>query len=183
MSQDIFKRFKLFTADSHGILAQHEDVISSRTISLSSTYETLDNLSVVQDDLLRQALRCVEQKLFRAAHVMAFACLMDYLEKWCSDESFVSVNNAHPNWNIVNLDNLKESHSDFAIVLAMKKGGMISKTQQKAFHGLLSRRNECAHPSDYFPNLNQSLGYVSEIIERIRKIQLDRGLLPVVSII
>jgi hypothetical protein len=35
--------------------------------------------------------------------------------------------------------------------------------------GLLARRHECAHPSSYTPNLNQSLGYVSELLERAGK--------------
>jgi hypothetical protein len=41
----------------------------------------------------------------------------------------------------------------------------------KALHGLLNRRNECAHPSEYFPDLNQTLGYVSELFSRIEWLQ------------
>jgi hypothetical protein len=41
----------------------------------------------------------------------------------------------------------------------------------KALHGLLSRRNECAHASDYFPDLNETLGYVVELFQRIAYLQ------------
>jgi hypothetical protein len=48
---------------------------------------------------------------------------------------------------------------------------VISKSERKAFHGLLNRRNECAHPSDFFPDMNQSLGYISEIVSRLEALE------------
>lgn len=41
----------------------------------------------------------------------------------------------------------------------------------KALHGLLNRRNECAHPSEYFPDLNETLGYIGELFKRIKQLQ------------
>jgi hypothetical protein len=41
----------------------------------------------------------------------------------------------------------------------------------KALHGLLNRRNECAHPSDYFPNFNETLGYLAELFQRVAFLQ------------
>jgi hypothetical protein len=49
--------------------------------------------------------------------------------------------------------------------------GLLSKAASKALLGLLSKRNECAHPSGYSPSLNESLGYVSEILGRIEALQ------------
>jgi hypothetical protein len=40
----------------------------------------------------------------------------------------------------------------------------------RTLHGLLSRRNECAHPSEYFPDLNMTLGYISDLIDRIKRL-------------
>ena len=45
----------------------------------------------------------------------------------------------------------------------------------KALHGLLNRRNECAHPSDYFPDLNETLGYLSELFQRIEYLERRRA--------
>jgi len=47
----------------------------------------------------------------------------------------------------------------------------LTKSEMKALHGLLNKRNECAHPSEYFPDLNETLGYISELLNRIRKIR------------
>ncbi len=41
----------------------------------------------------------------------------------------------------------------------------------KALHGLLNKRNECAHPEDYYPSLNDTLGYLDEIFKRIGMLQ------------
>ena len=38
-------------------------------------------------------------------------------------------------------------------------------------HGLLTRRNECAHPSTYLPGLNETLGYIAETLNRIEYLQ------------
>ena len=38
------------------------------------------------------------------------------------------------------------------------------KNVEQALHGLLKRRNLCAHPTDYLPDLNMALGYLSEIL-------------------
>jgi len=46
--------------------------------------------------------------------------------------------------------------------------------QQKdaeALHGLLNTRNECAHPSDFFPDLNDAVGYVSSLVKRVDHLQ------------
>jgi hypothetical protein len=41
----------------------------------------------------------------------------------------------------------------------------------KALHGLLNKRNECAHPSDFYPDMNGSLGYISELLSRVATLQ------------
>lgn len=49
--------------------------------------------------------------------------------------------------------------------------GALSKPESKALFGMLSKRNECAHPGDYFPSFNETLGYITEIMVRLRKLQ------------
>ncbi|ACV80651.1 hypothetical protein [Nakamurella multipartita] len=37
----------------------------------------------------------------------------------------------------------------------------------KALQGLLAKRNECAHPGNYEPSINDTLGYLDEMMKRI----------------
>ena len=52
-----------------------------------------------------------------------------------------------------------------------KSTGLTSKTVTKALLGLLNKRNECAHPSEYYPGLTETLGYVTELLQRIEAIR------------
>ena len=44
---------------------------------------------------------------------------------------------------------------------------VVNKAEQKALHGLLSKRNECAHPTGYKPTLNETIGFVAELPNRV----------------
>lgn len=124
--------------------------------------------------MLRQALRCLEEEVYRAAHVMAWAAIADYLEEYLAEDGFAKLNAARQKWKVIDLDDLKDRFGEHAIIESMKEVKLITKGQMKALHGLLSKRNECAHPSGYFPDLNQTLGYVSEILSRLRTLQAKR---------
>jgi len=69
-----------FEADAHRILAKREAAVS-RVITIEDTYRTLTGLSLHQDQLLRESLTCLENGLHRAAHVMAWAGFMDYIQE------------------------------------------------------------------------------------------------------
>ena len=159
-----------FRKAANSILAQHESS-AQRAITIEQTYKELNNLSVRQDELLRQSIRCIESSLFRAAHVLAFAGLMDFLEEKLAQDGFVALNSARPKWNIHSLEDLRETVSDHQIIEVLNEVRYCSKTEKKALLGLLNKRNECAHPSDYYPNLNETLGYISEVISRISTFQ------------
>lgn len=157
-------------SEAHSILSMQENS-RSRVISLEESYNKVENLSVKQDDLFKQSLRCIENELYRAAHVMGWAAFIDYLETIIEEDNFVSLNISRPKWNIKSLIQLRESYPEAQIIDAMRDANLIGKSEAKAFHGLLTRRNECAHPSDYYPDLNSSLGYISEILKRIELLQ------------
>jgi hypothetical protein len=142
-----------------------------RSITIEETYASLQKLSVKQDELFRQSLRCIESELYRAAHVLAWAALMDFIEEQLGKDAFVGVNRVKTNWKVKTVEDLRDVGSDFQIIDALRDTGLCTKTQEKALKGLLNKRNECAHPTDYFPDLNQSLGYLSEILNRIATFQ------------
>jgi hypothetical protein len=138
---------------------------------LEDSYKKLSALSLSQDDLLRQALRCVEEELYRAAHVMAWAAFMDFLEEKLGNDGLVKVRAAYPSWKAASVEELRENVVEHQIIIAARGVGLLNKAEEKAFHGMLSKRNECAHPSAYFPGLNEALGYISELLNRIGQMQ------------
>lgn len=171
MLAQIFERVRRFETDAHKILSKYE-ASPSRIVELAKTYKELIGLSIQQDELFRQALRCVENELYRAAHVMAWAGFMDFLEQKIASDGFKKLHSAYSSWlKYKTVEDLREYVSEYQIVKAARTIGLCSKNQTKALHGLLNKRNECAHPSSYYPQLNESLGYISELLQRIKQLQ------------
>lgn len=178
MLREILARIDNFHKEVHTLFQKYE-TSKSRIIDLSKTYKQLNTLSLRQDDLFRQALRCVEQGLFRAAHVMAWAAFMDFLEEKIKNKGFKKLHQAYPNWaKYTTIEELREYVSEYQLIDCTKKLNLCSKTQVKALHGLLNKRNECAHPSDFYPELNESLGYISELFQRISQLQTRQASKP-----
>ncbi len=159
-----------FQKEAHQILGGHEES-PSRIIHLKKSYEDIGSLSIQQDDLFRQALRCCEHELYRAAHVMAWAAFMDFLEEKISSDGFRKLHAAYPKWRFNTIDDLREGVSEYQLIEATRKIGLCGKNQMKALHGLLNKRNECAHPSGLYPGLNETLGFISELFQRILQLK------------
>lgn len=138
---------------------------------LEDTYRKLQQLALSQDEMLRQALRCVENELYRAAHVMAWAGFMDVLEEKMGSDGLKKLAACRPGWKSKTMADLREQIAEYQLVEAARDMGLCHKSEMKSLHGLLSTRNECAHPSDYYPGLNESLGYVSNLLGRIAAVQ------------
>ena len=166
-------RARAFEKEAHGILAIHE-AAPSRVILLEDTYHQLSHLSIRQDDLLRQALRCIENELFRAAHVMAWAGFVDFLEEKLASDGLKKVRQKRPNWDVKSVEELRESVPEYQLIEVSRDVGLCTRIQTKALLGLLNMRNECAHLSDYYPDLNDTFGYVSELLKRIGMLQPKR---------
>jgi hypothetical protein len=167
---EVVGRVLAFEREAHGILAVHE-AAPSRLVLLEGTYKKLGALSLQQDELLRQALRCIENELYRAAHVMAWAGFMDFLEEKLSSDGLVKIRALRSSWKASSREELRENNVEYQLIDAARDLGLCGKTEAKALQGLLSKRNECAHPSSYFPNLNETLGYVSEVLSRIDRLK------------
>jgi len=169
MSEDIRKllnRVQYFEKEAHKVLSVHE-ASPSRIINLEDTYKKLKGLSLDQDELFRQALRCIESKLFRAAHVMAWAGFMDSLEEKIGSDGFKKLRSKRPKWKFKNLEELRERVPEHQLIEVCKDLGLCTKNETKSILGSLAKRNECAHPSSFFPKLNDTLGYISELFQRI----------------
>ena len=176
MSDDFIEEWRersaAFEAAAHELFAQHETSKASRVISLTQTWRDLKGLSLLQESLFRDALLCIERGVFRAAHVMCWAAFMDLLEQKLSSDNLVAVHTMRPKWKkYKTIEELRENIVEFQLLDAARDVGLLSKTTAKTLQGLLSKRNECAHPSGYEPDLNESLGYASELIARSKTLQ------------
>jgi hypothetical protein len=161
---------KAFAAEAHAILGRHESS-PSRVFLLEDSYRKLTALTLKQDDLMRQALRCMEKELYRASHVMAWAGFMDFLEEKLGSDGFVKLRAHRAKWVFANVIELRESVVEYQIIDAAWDVGLCEKSEAKALQGLLNKRNECAHPSDFYPGLNETVGYFSEILQRIETLR------------
>ena len=164
--QDWLEKIEKFKSAAHLILGVQESS-KSRIVVLSDSYDSLKDLNVKQDDLFRQAFTCLEKECFRAAHVMAWAAFMDFLEEKLFEDGGVKIKLARPNWNIHSPEDLRETANEFQIIDTLEIVALCVKSERKALHGLLNKRNECAHPTDYFPQLNDTLGYITELLSRV----------------
>lgn len=163
------KRLTDLEAEAHVIFGRLESA-KSRTKTLDQSYQALSGLSLHHDDVFRQALRCVENELFRAAHVMAWAGFVDCLHTLVSSDSFAKLNTARQSWAISSIDQLAENYTEHALIEALQVANVVGKPEKKALHGMLSKRNECAHAGTYFPGFNETLGYISEIFSRLYRL-------------
>ena len=102
---------------------------------------------------------------------MAWAAFIDFIESILESDNFKKVHLARPNWSkFKTIEILKENISEYQIIEVAKDTGLLSKAETKSLLGLLSKRNECAHPTTFEPKLNDSLGYISELINRLEQI-------------
>jgi hypothetical protein len=166
---NVLTRLAALDLEANAILATHE-AASARVMTLEPSYDALGALSIGQDELFRESLRAVEVGLYRAAHVLAWAGFVDYLHELLGGEHLAAVQTARAKWKLDSAEDFRE-YSEFQVIEAGKAAGVYRNTMMKAMHGLLNRRNECAHPTDYFPDLNETLGYIGELIKRVKQLQ------------
>lgn len=151
---DILGSVSNFHHESRKILSQVE-TSAERVITIEEAYKKLTALNLRQDELIRESLRCIETGLFRAAHVMSWSAMSDFIASKLA---------SHTNKS---LDDVREQFNDHRIIEQLRVRGLITKSLEKALKGLLNKRDECSHPSDYFPELDQTLGFVREVLERL----------------
>lgn len=165
------RRVAAFKAEAHLILSKSESS-PSRVIELRATRRKLTGLSLRQQNLFEEALDCVEHGLNRPAHVMAWAAFVDLLEEKLATDGLAKVHAARPGWvRFKSIEELAEEIAEYQLISVARDVGLIGKAPMKALHGLLAKRNECAHPSAYKPTLNETLGFVAELLNRAEELQ------------
>lgn len=158
-----------FEREAHALLSRHESG-RSRVVTLRRAHRDLSHLSVAQAGLLKQALTCVEHGLHRAACVMAWCAVIDLIIEKLASDNFAKLAALRPKWNTSSHADLRESVNEHQLVEAARELKVLSKSEMKALIGMLSKRNDCAHPSAFEPGLDEALGYVAEALRRVRDI-------------
>ena len=96
---------------------------------------------------------------------------MDLLEEKLASDGLVKLRAAKAAWKAGSVEDLRETVVEYQVIEAAKELGLCTKTEMKALHGMLNKRNECAHPNDFFPDMNITLGYISELLTRVATLQ------------
>lgn len=165
---DVCDRVAVFESEAKKLLSRIE-TSKTRIITLEESYKKISGLSLKQEDLFKQALRCIEHELYRAANVMGWAAFIDFIHEKLGEDGYVKLNTTR-HWSISSPEDLREQ-ADYHVIEVAKAIGFLRKNEEKALKGLLNKRNECAHPEDYYPSLNDSLGYIDELLKRIETLK------------
>lgn len=159
---DTFEGIRKFNEAVDVILSKYE-ASPKRAIVIEKTYRKLNALNSKQEGLIRESLKCIEVYLFRASIILAWAAFIDFLEDLLLKKVHRSMTK----------EKFQDTFGDSNVIDQLKSNGLVTTIQERSMRALLYKRNECAHPSSYTPDINQTLGYVAEIIERLRTLMLD----------
>ena len=139
------------------------------TLHARATTKPNESIDLAESELLKLAQKCVDHDLYLPAYVMAWAAFMEFLFEKLSADGLVALRALHPAWQGDNIREIAEYVPEREFVESLKPLGFCTKNEQSGFVSLLQRRNECAHPtSGYRPGLNETLGYISELLNRTK---------------
>jgi hypothetical protein len=150
---------------AHDALAQHESA-PSRVVLLEDLAKSLSGAPVDVQDYFREAICCLEGKLYRSGIVMAWAGYFHVFAETLFEGHEVAIRAARPKWVFADLAELKESATESHLLVVAKDVRFISRPQLRMIDGQLSQRNQCAHPTLYRPSMNAAIGYVDDMVRQ-----------------
>ena len=69
------------------------------------------------------------------------------------------------------IEDLRENVVESQLLDVAAEVGLLSKQECKSLKGFLATRNECAHPGPYNPQMNETLGFVAALLNRVGALQ------------
>jgi hypothetical protein len=96
---------------------------------------------------------------------------MDVFDQNLASDGLAAVAAAYPKWKTNTLEDLREDVNEFSRIDAGKKIGLLTKGQHKTMHGYLHTRNQAAHPTDFDPGINETLGYIEALLKLVAVIE------------
>ena len=169
----VVKEAEQFRKKANALLSKHE-TSPTRALDLQKTLKQITSLNLKQQDLLNESIECIRNGLFRAAHVIAWAAMADYLEEWLIEDKKGNLAQQRPNWNITTVEDMMEKATENQVIVTLRVCGYIRKNTEQSLITLLKRRHLCAHPSGYDPDLNMTVGFVSELRHWFSKLEKGR---------
>lgn len=166
---ELRRRKAKFEAQAKKILSTH-DSSTARVHTVVEIRDALTNVSSQQGILLNEAIGCAEHGFYRSAHVCAWAAFMDHLQICLTQSKLHKLQEARPKWSICSVDDLREKYPEAQVIDVACEVSVFRKSEVKILHGLLARRNECAHPNNYMPGINETLGYISEVLKMMGRV-------------
>ena len=125
-----------------------------------------------QSSLFNESTEALEHGLYRSAHVLSWAGFIDYLEQKIASDGLVLLKKVKPELNkYSSIEEIAEHVAEYYLIEYAYQMKLLTKKEKGVLHGLLSKRNECAHPGDYQPDMNETLGYISELLNRIEVLE------------
>lgn len=178
--EDLASRALNFKARADDIFSIHESS-RSRVMNVDRSRKQLKGLSIKQEELLDEALKCVGCGAFRAVHVMAWAAFSDFLLERLTSGGMVKLKSTldasqnrrkfQPIIDCSSVEEIRENVKDWLVIDAAVELGLISAKESPILHGERSKRNQCSHPTDYKVNQNTALGYVNGLMHWIEVIK------------
>ena len=157
------RRVRLATREAHKMLAIHESAIS-RVVILENILDRLSGIAVDVQDYFIEAVSCLENNLLRAGIVLSWAGFFHIFSQALYSKYEAIIRSKRPKWIFNDFVEFKEKFAEAQIIDVAKEVASINNATLKIYHGQLSMRNQCAHPTLYRPSMNSAIGYVDDMI-------------------
>jgi hypothetical protein len=174
---DLVRRSLNARRAAHESLARHESS-ASRIVLLEDLAKTLSGAPIDVQDYFKEAISCLEGKLYRSAVVVAWAGHFHVLSETLFQKREAAIRTARPKWTFNDLAELKEGRSESHLIILAKDVRLISKAHCRILDGQLSERNQCAHPTLYRPSMNAAIGFVDAMIRQTLSCLGEQSSLP-----
>lgn len=153
---------------ARNILGEHE-AAPSRVVELRESLDKLTKLPVDVAEYYRESLLSLQIGCFRAAIVLSWAGFIHSIGAKLVQGYQAELTLHYPRWKFATTEELFESTTEFQILEAAKKCGLIKNQKLQIYKGWLSLRNQCAHPTLFKPTRNVSLGFVDSVVGEVIK--------------
>lgn len=163
--EEVFHRANAAKRAANEILAAHE-LSPSRIIHLEDLLKRLSGEPVDVQVYFKEAIKCLELELYRPAIVMSWAGFFHCFMEAFFQKHEQKIRDKRGNWSFHDVSELKEATSESQLIETAKIIRFINKADARVLDGYLSKRNQCAHPTLYKPNMNEAIGYVDVMISR-----------------
>lgn len=150
---------------AHLALSRHE-AAASRVVLLEDLAKSLSGAPVDVQDYFSEAIRCIENELYRSSIVMAWAGFFHVFSEALYSKHEADIGIKRPNWKFTDLAELKEVAGESHLLIVAKDVKFITNPRRRIYDGQLSTRNQCAHPTLYRPSLNEAIGFTDNMIRQ-----------------